>query len=311
MALTPIPGYKTFRGTDYGYYGGGGFTVPKKPAVPKTNYIAGYGPGQMGPPSAGYESYVGLTPGSFAPPSIADTGGSTGGDTTTDDGSAGFDPNGYLGELEADPMWQAAAAAYRARSDALRSALTGGIETLGIRSGYDLGSAMRGNPSLAAYAGDFTDADRLAAEQNPFSTRALNQQAFDTGQRALRYQLAGQGTLRGGGWGTGNTGLLNTQRLNDYNAMNQLLDQITGNVGTYLSGIDQATATRNAAQEAVASRLAQLYGATYGKTPATKKPPVTTTTTEDTVPTVSITGAPIPPEYDPTRLLRPGQIAWA
>lgn len=258
MAIKPVPGYSTYTGSTY--------ALPKKKPVPKAPVpfylstpaadLPGYKPpGAPGytPPTgtmyAGYPNLAAATAGIAPPP------------------GTGTNPNipppsgSYMTELENDPLYQNVMDSYTSAVGGARTNLRDQMRSALIQSGFDIRPYMTGG--LAAYAGDITDADVLAGQQNPLSQKALLDQGLGRQQNELGYQLAGRGMLRSGDLVSGNDLQQQQYDIQSNAGMQNLLSTIRSGVGSYDDLLASQGQSRNAALESIASRLAQRQGLTY------------------------------------------------
>jgi hypothetical protein len=158
-------------------------------------------------------------------------------------------------------MYRQASEAYSAALQGGRTSLRDQIRNAIIQSGYDIRGRLPSD--LGEYGGDIDEATAQTALQNPFSQRALLEQALGTGQSDLGYQLAARGTLRSGALAAGTGGLQQQYQQKQAQQTQDLLNAIRGGATSYADLASQALSTRNQAWENVASRLAQLAGARY------------------------------------------------
>lgn len=225
---------------------GGAKVAPKKllPKVPKST--AGFGGAAGLAPAT--PSVPASTP--FVPPSSTFN---YGGDLTPQ-----VDPSAFFTQLRNDPMYQGADVAYNTAIGSGRQSLADSIKQLVIRGGWGQQLKDKLPSSLSSYGSEIDPATIEAASANPLSSRAQLNQQLSRQQSDLAYELAGRGTLGGGGYATGNTQLTQGYDVASSNAMNQLLDTIgqgASNFGTYSAN---AASARDQAYAAAAARLAQM-----------------------------------------------------
>ena len=279
MAIKAVPTYgKVPKSASYLSYTGQ--TPSSKPYVP-VKYTPGYGPGEV-PSSAGYVTYGGQTPES-SPPYVPPPPDTTSTSSTSSAPSAPSAPptdttsstpeipslgdlSPTLAEIYADPVYGLAkeqsdtgdATAARARAAAINALIASG--------GYDL------SKYLGTYTGDIDPTALAVAKTNPFSARGQLEMAYNTGQKALLYEMAAKNTLGGGAQASGLTGLLRTQQLGEFNylsgAQKSVNDIISAYVNSKAAGLTNLQQTIND----IAARLAQEKGAIYAAKAAAVSP---------------------------------------
>jgi hypothetical protein len=193
-------------------------------------------------------------------------------------------------QIQGDPLWQNATDAFASGSGAGRASLREQFRNAVIQSGY--GDIVGKMPSdLSEYGADLNQETLDTAAQNPLSARAQLQGALDKGKSQLLYQLAARGVLRSGELEVGNTGLQQQYDVASNQQQQDLLTALRGGVGQYRGLLDTLTQNRNAALEAIATRLAQGRGPVPGETPATID---TAPSSDGLYPTVDVSGARLP-----------------
>jgi len=168
-----------------------------------------------------------------------------------------------LDEVLADPVYQSALNVFNTQQASNRRDLSSLINRLVTQGGYDIRGALQGDPTLAGYAGDITDATAAAAAQNPLSDAAQITQAYNRGLENLAYAQAARGTLGSGAQATGATSLLEQSQVANNQRMNALLDAIRSGVGNYTSAQLQGQTGLQQTMADVAARLSQVPGAAY------------------------------------------------
>lgn len=190
------------------------YNLSKKNTGAKTGPYASFPSAAQLAPTGGTAGNSGTT---AAAPSFAAT-------TTT----PGFTPD-YAGLISSDPQYQGFLAANKANSVSDRAGLRAARQRAVTQFG-PVADFSKLDPSLVGpdFQSDIDPATTLAAQNNPFSTQAVESKAHTNAIRALQNQLAATGRL-----GSGEAGY-QLQNQNDaygkaqYDAYNQFLDSLSG-----------------------------------------------------------------------------------
>lgn len=182
-------------------------------------------------------------------------------------------PYNYMDYLTSDPGYIAAWGTFnKTKGDAFAN-LRGAIRQMMISSGYDPTSELRrlgGDPNaqlrdeVNEYGAFIDDATREAMGANRYSTKNMLGQQRKVSEDQLRNALAARGLSTSGAFAGGTSVIGQNQRFGEEGALRDLLDKLGQGISGYRGIESGARTARDAAIEAVATRLAGLPAAPGG-----------------------------------------------
>jgi hypothetical protein len=176
-------------------------------------------------------------------------GGGGGGTITLSPGSGGYTPD-YTSLLQNDPGYLAAQAAAKLAEQQAAQSRRASIEQAIIRYGGALPSGFKDT------YGDVDQATLDAARQNQNSTLAQLKNNYDQSVMNFQRALAARGALQSGDLNYGYDQLTRGEQQQEYDAGNQLLDQLGGYVNNY-AGVLSSNASNLA--QALMSAESNVY----------------------------------------------------
>jgi hypothetical protein len=165
-----------------------------------------------------------------------------------------FSIEDYMAKIQSDPLWGTGETAFQTSIDRAQSQMVHDPFNAALVNYGNLDMSQVPESLRAAMQGLIDPATLAAAQGNPTSTMALLQQALQSGQSALPYQLQGQ---RSGSALIAGRRLNEGYQLQSKQALDQLLGVLTGGQAKFAAYSDQQRAVWEQAKSAIADRLAR------------------------------------------------------